>query len=147
MKTKIANRGTRFLAWTLAMAMVSSTMGGFPTATAYAQEAVVQEETTEVATALDGEVSENVTEVSENTPSVDEVSEEQTAAAWTGVDSDKYGTCVSGGYCGAEDNGENLTWAVYDGDDEDALPETLVISGNGAMADFEYGYYYDSEAR
>lgn len=44
------------------------------------------------------------------------------------------GEIVTSGYCGAEGNGTNLTWKLYD-------TGTLIISGKGAMKDF-----YDNES-
>lgn len=51
----------------------------------------------------------------------------------------KYGVEVTSGTCGA--SGSSVNWAVYDSgtDNNPAVttPDTLVISGNGAMADYE----------
>lgn len=66
-------------------------------------------------------------------------------------ESTEYGTLLYSGTCGAPGNEENVTWAVYDsGADEDEATntaDTLVLSGEGEMADFEpnsYPWYFYS---
>lgn len=51
----------------------------------------------------------------------------------------EYGIPVGGGTgsCGAVGNENTVTWTVYDSFDSDELGDTLVISGAGAMADYE----------
>lgn len=136
-------RGTRFLAWTLALTLVCQPMYSFTAVSAYAQE--VTEATT--LTGDDSSVAE-VTEVTEeefmdesvDTITVEEVSADEIPEGGiqnTAETSTDYGTRIAGGFCGATGHEEDLTWAVYDGADEDAYGETLVISGTGAMADYK----------
>ena len=50
-----------------------------------------------------------------------------------------YGTVIDSGDCGATE-ADDLTWTVYDSD-LDGVGDMLVISGNGNMKNFPYGYW------
>lgn len=61
------------------------------------------------------------------------------------AESTSYGTEIASGTCGATGNEDGITWTVYDsGADDDTTKDTgdtLVFSGNGAMADYSKESY------